>query len=52
MRAIREGDTAVANSEPIHSGRTTIVVRTEIRDGRGKVVAHVVQTQAVIRLDP
>ena len=51
LRAIREGDEAVATTEPLHVGRTTIVVRTEIRDGRGKLVAHVVQTQAVIQLD-
>lgn len=51
MRGIREGDTATAFSEPLHVGRTTIVVRTEIRDGRDKLVAHVVQTQAVVVLD-
>jgi uncharacterized protein (TIGR00369 family) len=51
LRAIREADAAVATTEPLHVGRTTIVVRTEIRDNRGKLVAHVVQTQAVVRLD-
>lgn len=51
LRGIREGDTATARSEPLHVGRTTIVVRTEIRDARKKLVAHVVQTQAVVLLD-
>lgn len=51
MRGIREGDVATATSEPLHVGRTTIVVRTEIRDGRGKLVAHVTQTQAVVLTD-
>lgn len=50
LRGIREGDVATATSEPLHVGRTTIVVRTEIRDGRDKLVAHVVQTQAVVVL--
>jgi uncharacterized protein (TIGR00369 family) len=51
MRAVREGDTAVATTQPLHVGRTTIVLRTEVRDGRDKLVAHVVQTQAVVQLD-
>jgi uncharacterized protein (TIGR00369 family) len=51
VRGVREGDAATATSTPVHVGRTTIVVRTEIRDGRGKLVAHVVQTQAVVSLD-
>jgi 1,4-dihydroxy-2-naphthoyl-CoA hydrolase len=32
----------------LHVGRTTIVVQTDIRDERGKRVALVTQTQAVI----
>jgi len=51
FRAVREGDAAIATTVPLHVGRTTIVVRTEVRDGRDKLVAHVVQTQAVIQLD-
>jgi uncharacterized protein (TIGR00369 family) len=51
VRAVREGDAAVAVTEPLHVGRTTIVVRTEVRDMRDKLVAHVVQTQAVVQLD-
>jgi uncharacterized protein (TIGR00369 family) len=33
---------------PLHVGRTTIVVQTDLRDGAGKRVALVTQTQAVI----
>jgi 1,4-dihydroxy-2-naphthoyl-CoA hydrolase len=51
FRAVREGDAAIATTTPLHVGRSTIVVRTEVRDGRDKLVAHVVQTQAVIQLD-
>lgn len=51
FRAVREGDAAVATTEPLHVGRSTIVVRTEVRDGRDKLVAHIVQTQAVIQLE-
>jgi uncharacterized protein (TIGR00369 family) len=51
FRAVREGDVATATTEPLHVGRTTIAVRTEVRDERGKLVSHIVQTQAVIQLD-
>lgn len=47
MRAVREGHVE-AVSRPLHVGRTTIVVQTEIADHRGTRVAHVTQTQAVI----
>ena len=33
---------------PIHVGRTTIVVQTDLRDDAGKRVALVTQTQAII----
>jgi 1,4-dihydroxy-2-naphthoyl-CoA hydrolase len=33
---------------PVHVGRTTIVVQTDLRDDAGKRVALVTQTQAVI----
>ncbi len=36
-------------SSPMHVGRTTIVVQTELRDDRDKRVAFVTQTQAVLR---
>jgi 1,4-dihydroxy-2-naphthoyl-CoA hydrolase len=47
FRGIREGR-ATAATTPLHVGRTTIVVQTDIRDDRGKRVALVTQTQAVI----
>ena len=37
-----------ATSTPLHAGRTTIVVETEIRNG-DRLVAKVTQTQAVLR---
>jgi 1,4-dihydroxy-2-naphthoyl-CoA hydrolase len=47
FRGLR-GGRATATSTPLHVGRTTIVVQTDIRDDRGKRVALVTQTQAVI----
>jgi 1,4-dihydroxy-2-naphthoyl-CoA hydrolase len=35
-------------SKPLHVGRTTIVVHTELRDSDNKFVALVTQTQAVL----
>ena len=48
FRGLREGHVA-ATSRPLHVGRTTIVVQTDLVDGAsGKRVAQVTQTQAVI----
>ena len=47
FRGVREG-TIQATTTPLHVGRTTIVVQTDLRDDRGKAVAQVTQTQAVI----
>jgi uncharacterized protein (TIGR00369 family) len=47
FRAVREGEVH-ARSFPLHVGRTVIVVQTDLSDGRGKRVAQVVQTQAVL----
>jgi uncharacterized protein (TIGR00369 family) len=47
FRAVREGFVE-AVSTPLHVGRTTIVVQTDLRDGRGRRVARVTQTQAVL----
>ena len=47
FRAVREG-VVTAISEPLHIGRTTIVVQTNLTDERGKPVAQVTQTQAVL----
>jgi uncharacterized protein (TIGR00369 family) len=47
FRAVRQGRvTAVAR--PLHVGKTTIVVQTDLRDGAGKRVALVTQTQMVL----
>ena len=47
FRAVRDGFVE-AVSTPLHVGRTTIVVQTDLFDGKGKRVARVTQTQAVI----
>lgn len=46
FRAVREGG-VTGRAEPLHVGRTTIVVRTMLSAGE-RSVAHVVQTQAVL----
>jgi acyl-coenzyme A thioesterase PaaI-like protein len=35
-------------TRPVHVGRTTIVLQTELRDGDGRLVALTTQTQAVL----
>ena len=35
-------------THPLHVGRRTIVVQTDVRDGSGRRVAQVTQTQAVL----
>jgi len=47
FRGVREG-AVHATSTPLHVGRTTIVVQTDLLDDRGKRVAQVTQTQAVL----
>ncbi len=47
FRAVREGF-VVAVSTPLHVGRTTIVVQTDLYDSQGRRAARVTQTQAVI----
>ena len=47
LRAVREGH-AEAVSRPLHAGRSTIVVETEVRDAASRLVAKVTQTQAVL----
>jgi uncharacterized protein (TIGR00369 family) len=46
-RGVRSGR-LTATARPLHVGRTTIVVCTELRDDAGKLVAQVTQTQAVL----
>ena len=47
FRAVRDGE-VVGTSRPLHVGRTTIVVQTELRDTNEKLVALITQTQAVL----
>ena len=47
FRGVREGTVHLV-SRPLHVGRTTIVVQTDLTDDRGKRVAQVTQTQAVV----
>ena len=51
FRAVREGEVH-GTTKPLHAGRTTIVVQTDLRDDRGKLVAQTTQTQAVLRPEP
>jgi uncharacterized protein (TIGR00369 family) len=45
MRGVTEG-AVTASTRPLHKGRTTIVIETEIARDDGKLVAKVTQTQA------
>ena len=47
FRAVREGHVH-ARSRPLHRGRTTIVVETDLFDDDEKHIARVTQTQAVL----
>ncbi|WP_046318775.1 PaaI family thioesterase [Mycobacterium sp. UM_Kg1] len=47
FRAVRDG-TVTATSVPLHVGRSTIVVQTDLGDDDGGLVARVTQTQAVL----
>jgi uncharacterized protein (TIGR00369 family) len=42
------GGTVKAVSRPLHAGRTTVVVQTDLWDDQGRRVAQVTQTQAVL----
>ena len=46
--AVREG-WVEAVSRPLHIGKTTIVVDTDLLDSTGRRVARVTQTQAILR---
>jgi uncharacterized protein (TIGR00369 family) len=45
--AVKEG-TVRARSRPLHRGRTTIVVETDLYDSSDRHVARTTQTQAVL----
>ncbi|GAA2169330.1 PaaI family thioesterase [Actinomadura napierensis] len=49
FRGVKEGRVRGV-SHPLHTGRTSIVVQTDLYDGTGRRVAQVTQTQAVLRL--
>jgi uncharacterized protein (TIGR00369 family) len=47
FRGVREGH-VMSVTRPLHVGRRTIVVQTDLYDAAGKRVAQVTQTQAVL----
>lgn len=47
LRAVR-GGAALAVSRPLHVGRRVIVVETDVTDDTGRLVARVMQSQAVL----
>jgi 1,4-dihydroxy-2-naphthoyl-CoA hydrolase len=47
LRGVRDG-TVTATARPLHVGRTTIAVSTEVKDADGRLVAQVTQSQAVL----
>jgi uncharacterized protein (TIGR00369 family) len=49
MRSVRGGD-LTATARPLSTGRTMIVVRTELHDDQGRLAAQVTQAQAVLPL--
>jgi uncharacterized protein (TIGR00369 family) len=50
LGAVREGD-VLARARPLHVGKTTIVVETDVFDANGRRVARTTQTQAVLSGD-
>ena len=47
LRAVRSG-TVTAIGRPLHVGRTSIVVQTDLTDEAGRLVAQTTQSQAVL----
>jgi uncharacterized protein (TIGR00369 family) len=47
FRGVTAG-TAIVTSEPLHVGRRTIVIQTDVTRDDGKLVTRTIQTQAVI----
>jgi 1,4-dihydroxy-2-naphthoyl-CoA hydrolase len=47
LRGVRDGVVS-AVSRPLHTGRTVIVVQTDLFDAAGRLAAQVTQTQAVL----
>ena len=50
LGAVRGGD-VVARARPLHVGKTTIVVETDVLDASGRRVARTTQTQAALSAD-
>ncbi|MFV2174465.1 PaaI family thioesterase [Actinomadura sp. LOL_016] len=48
FRGVREGRVR-GTSRPLHAGRTSIVVQTDLHDDTGRHIAQVTQTQAILR---
>jgi 1,4-dihydroxy-2-naphthoyl-CoA hydrolase len=48
LRAVRSGHVE-AVSRPLHTGRSVIVVETDVMDSEGRLVARVTQSQIVLR---
>jgi uncharacterized protein (TIGR00369 family) len=51
LRAVRSGD-VLATARPLSTGRTVIVVRTDLHDAQGRLAAQVTQAQAVLPARP
>ena len=47
LRAVRGGH-LTGTAHPVHTGRSVIVVQTELRDDEGRLAAQVTQAQAVL----
>jgi 1,4-dihydroxy-2-naphthoyl-CoA hydrolase len=47
LRAVRSGH-VTGTAHPVHTGRSVIVVQTELRDDTGRLAAQVTQAQAVL----
>jgi 1,4-dihydroxy-2-naphthoyl-CoA hydrolase len=47
LRAVRSGEVE-AVARPLHRGRSTVVVVTEVRDEEGRLVSFTTQTQSVL----
>lgn len=50
LRGVR-GGAVTATARPLHVGRRTIAVSTELRDAQQRLVAQVTQTQAVLPVE-
>ncbi|MEO6570098.1 MAG: PaaI family thioesterase [Ilumatobacteraceae bacterium] len=52
LGAVTEGAMLTATATPLHAGRTTIVVETELRLDTGRLVGKTTQTQSVLQPRP